>query len=103
MVGDDSRVAELSSAAVLRREEGRRWRTSVFNLLRLVGTGAAAAAGLVRWGCCCWARHRVRGACGRGTARGGRVERRLRGREEKLGATRVEHKTAGAAGDDCFR
>jgi hypothetical protein len=57
MVGDDSRVAELSSAAVLRREEGRRWRTSVFNLLRsalglllLLGSSSCARRVWPRYG-----------------------------------------------------
>jgi hypothetical protein len=54
MVGDDSREAELSSAAVLRGEEGSRWRSSVFNRLRsslgqLLVSCATPARELMLW------------------------------------------------------
>jgi hypothetical protein len=99
MVGNDSRVAEVS-AAVLRGEEGSRWRTSVLNLRSALGACAARTiAGAIR----CAARERACGLVrGEGTEIGGRGERRA----QPGCGRRVAYKTAGGPrkrrGQLCF-
>lgn len=95
MVGNDSRVAEVSAAAVLRGEEGSRWRTSVLNLLSaLVACAARTLAGAIR----CAARDCVSVPAdlvwSEGTESGGRGERRA----QPGCGRRVAYKTVGAAG-----
>jgi hypothetical protein len=103
MVGDDSRVAELPSDAVLRGEEGSRWRTSVFNRLRsslglLLAWCVTPARELMLWRAARVAEEPLSFPA-RGTA-GGSSERG-RGKKKSWArpgcGRRIAHKTAGAA------